>query len=37
MDIRQLEIFVCVAERLNFTETAKHMYLTQSAVSLQIA
>ncbi len=37
MDIRQLEIFVCVAERLNFTETAKHLYLTQSAVSLQIA
>jgi DNA-binding transcriptional LysR family regulator len=37
MDIRQLEIFVCVAERLNFTEAAKHLYLTQSAVSLQIA
>lgn len=37
MDIRQLEIFVCVAERLNFTESAKHLYLTQSAVSLQIA
>ncbi len=37
MNIRQLEIFVCVAERLNFTEAAKHLYLTQSAVSLQIA
>ncbi|TWH47178.1 LysR family transcriptional regulator [Sporomusa sp. KB1] len=37
METRQLEIFVCVAERLNFTESAKHLYLTQSAVSLQIA
>ncbi|EGO62992.1 LysR family transcriptional regulator [Acetonema longum] len=37
MDLRQLEIFVCVAERLNFTESAKYLYLTQSAVSLQIA
>ncbi len=37
MDIRQLEIFNCVAERLNFTEAARHLYLTQSAVSLQIA
>lgn len=37
MDIRQLQCFICVAERLNFTEAAKHLYLTQSTVSQQIA
>ncbi|SMC46937.1 LysR family transcriptional regulator [Sporomusa malonica] len=36
MDIRQLQLFVCVAERLNFTEAAKSLYLTQSTVSLRI-
>jgi DNA-binding transcriptional LysR family regulator len=37
MDIRQLKLFVCVAERLNFTEAAKCLYLTQSTVSLRIS
>jgi len=37
MDIRQLQCFTCVAERLSFTEAAKHLYLTQSTVSQQIA
>ncbi len=37
MDIQQLHLFVCVAERLNFTEAAKYLYLTQPTVSLCIA
>ncbi|MBV7274462.1 LysR family transcriptional regulator [Clostridium sp. PL3] len=37
MDIRQLQYFIAVAEHLNFTETAKHLYVAQSAVSYQIA
>lgn len=37
MDIRQLRYFVSVAENLNFTEAARHLYVAQSAVSQQIA
>jgi len=36
MDFRQLRCFISVAEHLNFTEAAKQLYLTQSAVSYQI-
>lgn len=37
MDIRQLRYFISVAEHLNFTEAAKHLFVAQSAVSQQIA
>ncbi|MBP2652847.1 MAG: hdfR 3 [Firmicutes bacterium] len=37
MDDRQLRSFTCVAERLNFTEAARHLYLTQSTVSQHVA
>lgn len=37
MEMRQLRYFAAVAEYLNFTEAAKHMYVAQSAVSQQIA
>jgi len=37
MDIRQLKYFIAVAEHLNFTEAAKHLFVAQSAVSQQIA
>lgn len=37
MDVRQLKYFAAVAEYLNFTEAAKHLYVAQSAVSQQIA
>jgi DNA-binding transcriptional LysR family regulator len=37
LDIRQLNYFIAVAEYLNFTEAANHLYVAQSAVSQQIA
>jgi len=37
MDIRQLRFFLAVAEHLNFTEAARHLYVAQPAVSQQIA
>jgi DNA-binding transcriptional LysR family regulator len=37
MDVKQLKYFVAVAEKLNFTEAAKSLYVAQSAVSQQIA
>ena len=37
MEVRQLRYFAAVAEYLNFTEAAKHLYVAQSAVSQQIA
>lgn len=36
MDIKNLEIFVMVAELKNFTEAAKKLGYTQSTVSFQI-
>jgi len=37
MDTRQLRSFIAVAQHLNFTEAAKHLYLAQSSLSRQIA
>ncbi|AOY75269.1 LysR family transcriptional regulator [Clostridium formicaceticum] len=37
MELRQLHYFIAVAEHLNFTEAAKHLFVAQSAVSQQIA
>jgi len=37
MDIRQLQYFIATAEHLNFTEAARHLYISQSALSQQIA
>ena len=37
MEMRQLKYFTAVAEHLNFTEAARHLYVAQSAVSQQIA
>jgi len=37
MEMRQLLYFVTVAERLNFTEASRQMFVAQSAVSQQIA
>jgi DNA-binding transcriptional LysR family regulator len=37
MDIQQLQCFIYVAERLSFTLAARHLYLTQPAVSQQIS
>ena len=36
MNQKQLEIFVNLAETLNFTRTAEQLYLAQTTVSLQI-
>ncbi|HEY3424732.1 MAG TPA: LysR family transcriptional regulator [Negativicutes bacterium] len=36
MDIRHLYSFIAVAQYLNFTEAAKHLYVGQSALSRQI-
>jgi DNA-binding transcriptional LysR family regulator len=36
MDIRQLKLFISVAQTLNFTQSAKQNYLTQPAVTHQI-
>ena len=36
MNQKQLEIFVRLAENLNFTRTAEQMYLSQTTVTLQI-
>jgi DNA-binding transcriptional LysR family regulator len=37
LDIRRLEVFVAVAEEGSFTAAAQRLYLTQSAVSQQVA
>jgi DNA-binding transcriptional LysR family regulator len=37
MNIRQLQFFITVATHLNFTEAAKHLFVTQQTVSQQIA
>ena len=36
MELRQLKYFVMSAEYLNFSEAAKHLYITQSTLSQQI-
>jgi DNA-binding transcriptional LysR family regulator len=36
MDFNKLEIFIAVCRYLNFTETAKHLYISQSSVSHSI-
>jgi DNA-binding transcriptional LysR family regulator len=37
LDIHQLNVFITVAQYLNFTEAAKHLYIAQSAVSHNIS
>jgi len=37
MEIKQLEIFVCVAKNLSFSKAAKVMYISQPTVSAQIS
>ncbi len=37
MQLNHLKYFISVAEHLNFTEAAKHLFVAQSAVSQQIA
>ncbi|MBP1627646.1 MAG: LysR family transcriptional regulator [Holophagaceae bacterium] len=37
MEIRQLRCFMSVAEHLNFTKAASRVFITQSAISYQIA
>nr|WP_320130932.1 LysR family transcriptional regulator [uncultured Holophaga sp.] len=37
MEIRQLRCFMAVAEHLNFTKAASKVFITQSAISYQIA
>ena len=36
MELRQLKYFVKSAEYLNFSEAAKHLFITQSTLSQQI-
>ena len=36
MEIRDLQYFICAAEKLNFTSAAKECYITQTAMSLHI-
>ena len=37
MEIKQLEIFVCVARNLNFSKAAEELYISQPSVSAQIS
>ena len=37
MEIKQLEIFVCVARNLNFSKAAEKMFISQPSVSAQIS
>ncbi|MCL1917072.1 MAG: selenium metabolism-associated LysR family transcriptional regulator [Peptococcaceae bacterium] len=37
MDIKQLEIFVCLARTLNFSKAAEELYISQPSVSAQIS
>src|SRR6202021_2451417 len=37
LDVHQLKVFAAVAENLSFTRAAERLFLTQSAVSHQIA
>ena len=37
LDVHQLKVFSAVAENLSFTRAAERLFLTQSAVSHQIA
>lgn len=37
MDIRSLRYFIAVAEKLNFSEAAKHLYVSQPSISKQIS
>lgn len=36
MEIRDLQYFICAAEKLNFTSAARECYVTQTAMSLHI-
>lgn len=37
MELRQLKYFVTTAEKLNFSEAARTLFITQSTLSQQIA
>lgn len=37
MEIKQLEIFACIAKNLNFSKTAEEMYISQPSVSSYIS
>ena len=37
VDIENLRLFICLAENLSFTKTAKQMYMSQSSLSNKIA